>query len=139
MLFPIGGVVRDLGLLSVPPPPCGVVWFSFRVALGVEIVVIIIIVIVIHIGILIIILIIIIIVMMFLSWVNCHRKRARQERLLVAVAFSIPLMAGSWLESVHCHKDRVCLEPPWEKYAQSQGFGIFGPGGGGWANRESGS
>ena len=53
------------------------------------------------------------------------------------------LMAESWLESVHCHKDRArigCVwddilvtvdgfgAAMWEKYAQSQGFGIFGPG-----------
>ena len=30
------GVVRGLALLSVPPPPCGVVWFAVRVAMGVS-------------------------------------------------------------------------------------------------------
>ena len=88
--------------------------------------------------------IIFVIIMMFLSWVNCHRKRARSERLLVTVAFFNTLMAGSCLESVHCHKDRArigcvwdeilvtvdgCSAAMWEKYAQ--GFGIFGPGRGG--------
>ena len=77
------GVVRGLGLLSVPPVWCGS--GSGRPGCFEIVVIIIVIIIVILIGIL-----IMIIIMMFISWVNCHRKRARQERLLVTAAFSIP-------------------------------------------------
>ena len=67
---------------------CGVVRGSGRPACFGSVVIIIVVLIIIII--IVVILILTVIIMMFLSWDNCHGKRARQERLLVTVACSIP-------------------------------------------------
>ena len=117
---------------------CGVVRGSGRPGCF-EIVVIFFIIIIIIMIVIVIGILIIIIIMMFLSWVHCHRKWARHERLLVTVAFSIPSwQSPGWKVSIvtriGCVWDEILMTVDgfgaamWEKYAWSQGFGIFGPG-----------
>ena len=69
------GLGFGFALSPSAPPWCGVVRGSGRPGCFETVVIIII-------------LIGILIIMMFPSWVNCHRKRAREDRLLVTVACS---------------------------------------------------
>ena len=52
---------------------------------------------------------VIMVILMPLSCFNCHRNRACQERDPRDSCICYTLLSESWLESVHCLKDRVCL------------------------------
>ena len=66
----------------------------------------------------IIIIIINIIIKLFLSWSTVTGSGPVRNAILVMVVLQFHTLMSeseSWLESVHCHKDRVCLErdPRW--------------------------
>ena len=132
-------VVQGLGLLGLPPLPpwcgavrvcllgrrwCGVVRRMRLLGGG-------------WIGVVIIIInnIIISIIIPFLVGSSVTGTGACQERDPRDSCMFNSLMSESWLESVHCHKNRVCLgrvdgfgAATWKKCAHSQRFGRVGRG-----------